>query len=297
MLPLKDYIKNPRFLFTSILLKYGGWIPDKPYLQMMYFLKVGKQLNFDNPQTFNEKLQWLKLYNRKPEYTMMVDKYAVKDYVAGIIGKEHIIPTLGVWDKPEDIDFDSLPNQFVLKTTHGGGGNEIVICRDKTSFDHEAAIRKLRTSMSQNIYKGYREWVYKDVKHRIVAEELLSDPNGELNDYKVFVFNGEPKIIELDYNRFNGHQRQLYDFNWRKIEGVIGYPSDSKKTFSKPRVLGELYELAKKLSKGIPLIRTDFYIVNNHIYFGELTFYPDSGFGKIKPNEFGYQLGEWINCP
>ena len=297
MLPLKDYINNPRILFTSFLQEYGCWIPDRLYLQMQYYLRMGKRIDLNNPQTFNEKIQWLKLYNRKPEYTMMVDKLAVKDYVAGIIGSEYIIPTLGVWDNPEDIDFESLPNQFVLKTTHGGGSSGVVICKDKSTFNVKAATLSLKRAMKQNIYKAYREWVYKGITPRIIAEKYLSDLNGELNDYKIFTFNGEVKMIELDYNRFKGHQRNLYDSNLHKLEVKMEYPSDPRREFSKPKRLDELLELSKKLSAGILHVRTDFFIVNDQFYFGELTFYPDSGYGRITPEEFNWQLGKWINLP
>lgn len=297
MQSLKTYIQNPKIMVLSILRDYGSWIPDKQFVQMMYYLKMGKRLNLNHPVTFNEKLQWLKLYDRKPEYTMMVDKNAVKGYVAEIIGEEHIIPTLGVWDRPEDIDFKELPQQFVLKTTHGGGGNGVVICKDKSAFDSNAAIHLLRKAMNKNIYTNYREWAYKDVKPRIIAEKYLSDTDGELNDYKIFTFNGEPKIIELDYNRFKGHQRNLYDFNWNKIEAVIEYTSDPEIIFKKPDVLEELYRITSILSKGIPHVRVDCYIVDNRIYFGELTFYHGSGFERICPLSYDFQMGDWINLP
>ena len=291
------YIRQPRCFFESLLRKVGFWLPDSMYLKLMFYLKTGHRLNLRHPQTFGEKIQWLKLYDRKPEYSMMVDKYAVKDYVARIIGEKHVIPTLGVWERPEDINFDELPQQFVLKTTHGGGSCGIIICKDKLKFDFDAASLLLREAMKQNIYRSYREWVYKDVKPRIIAEKYLSDSNGELNDYKIFTFNGEPKMIELDYNRFKGHQRNLYDFNWNKLEATIEYPSDPTKEFCKPEMLSNLFELSKKLSMSIPHVRTDFYIVNNHIYFGELTFYPDSGYGKIRPIKLDYQMGDWISLP
>lgn len=292
---IKYYIWQPRFLFISLLRKMGFWLPDRLYLKIMYYLKTGHRLNLRHPRTFGEKIQWLKLYNRKPEYTIMVDKYAVKDYVAERIGEKYIIPTLGVWDKPEDINFDELPNQFVLKTTHGGGSCGVIICKDKSTFNVKAAILSLKTAMKQNIYKAYREWAYKDVTPRIIAEKYLSDWDGELYDYKIFTFNGEPKMIELDYNRFKGHQRNLYDFNWNKIETTIEYPSDPTKEFCKPERLDDLFELSKRLSIDIPHVRTDFYIVNDQIYFGELTFYPDSGFGRISSNELDFQMGDWIN--
>jgi len=297
MFPLKKYIKNPKRIFISIWTRYCYRISDKWYLMGFYFLVSGKLLNLKNPQTFNEKIQWLKLYDRRPEYTMMVDKYAVKDYVAGIIGQEHIIPTLGVWDRPEDIDFDALPQQFVLKTTHGGGSCGVIICKNKSDFDVNSAIEKLHEAMYQNIYAGAREWAYKNVRPRIIAEKYITESDGELNDYKVFTFGGEPKLIELDYNRYKGHQRNLYDFNWNRIEATIQYPSDEKRVFDKPSVLNELYDFSKRLSEGIPHVRIDYYIIDNHIYFGEMTFYHGSGVEKISPKCFNLQLGKWIKLP
>ena len=297
MLSLKKYIKNPRILLASILRDYGLLIPDRWYLWIMFYLRTGYLLHLRHPKTFNEKLQWLKLYDRNPEYTMMVDKYAVKDHVIRLIGEKYIIPTLGVWDKPEDIDFEALPQQFVLKTTHGGGSCGVIVCKDKSRLDVRSAIQKLRRAMKQDLYRSAREWAYKNVDRRIIAERYIEGSNGELNDYKVFTFGGEPKIIELDYNRFVGHQRNLYDFNWNKIAATIQYPSDENRVFEKPAVLGELYDLSRKLSADIPHVRLDFYIINNHIYFGEMTLYHGSGLEKITPEWFDLQLGEWITLP
>ena len=169
MTSLTSYIKNPRNIGKSMLYRFGAKLPDAPYLKLMYYFQTGKKLNLRHPKTFNEKLQWLKLHNRKPEYTTMVDKYAAKAYVANIIGEGYIVPTLGVWDHPEDIAWDELPRQFVLKTTHGGGGKGVIICRDKEQLDKAETIRLLQAAMKHNFYKNYREWPYKDVKHRVIA--------------------------------------------------------------------------------------------------------------------------------
>lgn len=297
MLPLKEYVYHPKILLSLILKECGFWIPDKHYLQLMYFLETENVLRLKHPKTFGEKIQWLKLYDRQPKYTTMVDKYAVKDYVANIIGKKYIIPTLGVWDKPEDIEFASLPNQFVLKTTHGGGGVGIIVCKNKSVFNVNDAIQGLKKAMKQDIFRWGREWAYKNVKPRIIAEKYLVEEDGELKDYKVFTFNGEPRIIELDYNRFKGHQRNLYDFSWNKIDASIEYQSDSNRFFEKPKVLEELFNISRQLSVGIPHVRIDYYIVDNHIYFGEFTFYHGSGYEKISPKEFDYQLGKWLQLP
>lgn len=264
---------------------------------MKYYLETGHYLHLKNPRTFGEKIQWLKLYDRRPEYTMMVDKYAVKKYVANVIGEKYVIPTIGVWDKPEEIDFDILPQQFVLKTTHGGGGCGIVICRDKSHFDRSSAIRILSNALKQDIYRWGREWAYKDVRRRIIAEKYICEADGDLKDYKVFTFGGEPKLIELDYNRFQKHQRNLYDFNWNRIDATIKYPSDLGRFFEKPKVLEELYALSCKLSTGIPHVRIDYYILGNKIFFGEMTFYHGSGYEKIVPSSFDLQMGGWLKLP
>lgn len=297
MLPIKEYIKHPDILGYRLLQQYFTWLPDKLYVMLMFRFKMGYWPNLKNPQTFSEKLQWLKLYNRRPEYTMMVDKYAVKDYVASIIGEEYIIPTLGVWDKPEDIEWDKLPEQFVLKTTHGGGSTGVVICKDKSTFDKKKAISKLNSSMKQDIYRYLKEWPYKNVQRRIIAEKYIVDENNELNDYKVFNFDGEPRMIEVDYNRFQGHLRNLYDTDWERIHATLKYPSDPEREFTKPEVLEELKELCRKLSDGIPHVRSDFFIVDNKIYFGELTFYHGSGYEKTTPEEFNKTLGDWLVLP
>lgn len=297
MLPIKEYIKRPRLTATVLLQYFGSWLPDKIYLEWLFRLRMGYRLDLKNPKTFSEKLQWLKLYDRKPEYTTMVDKYAVKDYVASIIGSQYIIPTLGVWDRPEDIEWDKLPNQFVLKTTHGSGSSGVVICTDMATFDKEKAIAKLNNSMKKDIYCLLREWPYKNVPKRIIAEEYISDKNGELNDYKVFNFDGEPRMIEVDYNRFSGHSRNLYDMDWKRIDAVLKYPSVPGHEFTKPVVFDELKDLCRKVSVGIPHVRSDFYVVENKIYFGELTFYHGSGYEKTTPEEFNNTIGGWLVLP
>ena len=227
----------------------------------------------------------------------MVDKYAVKLYVRDSIGEKYIIPNLGVWDSPEDIDFESLPKQFVLKTTHGGGSGGVVICRDKDKYDRYSVIRKLKRSMKQDIYRTFKEWPYKNVRRRIIAEKFLSVDDGDLKDYKIHCFGGVPRIIEVDYNRFVNHQRILYDTDWNRIEATISYPNDGNFTLPKPQELDELLWVSEKLSQGIPYVRTDLYIVNHHVYFGELTFFHDAGYGEFHPKSFGYQMGDWITLP
>ncbi len=251
-----------------------------------------------NPKTYTEKLQWLKLYNRKPEYTTMVDKYAVKEYVAGIIGEEYIIPTLGVWDKPEQIEWDKLPDQFVLKTTHGGGGGGVVICKDKSSFDKKKAIDKLNQSLKSDIYHTLREWAYRSVRKRIIAETYMEDHKvKDLRDYKFHCFEGLPKVMLLASNRFTSHNFDYFDmdFNRLPIQSTSGDRTDIE--YEKPECFEKMKEIAHQLSKGTPYLRVDLYYCNGKIYFGELTFYPSSGYDDLSSDYWNSQWGSWINLP
>ena len=254
-------------------------------------------LHLDNPQTFNEKLQWLKLYDHRPEYTMMVDKYEVKNYVASIIGEEHIIPTIEVYDSVEDIDIEKLPCQFVLKCTHDSGG--LVICKDKTRFNIISAKNKLRTSLKRSYYLAGREWPYKNVRHRIIAEQYMVDESGkELKDYKLFCFNGQPQFLKIDFNRYINHHANYYSLDGELLPfGEKAYPRDISSKLLLPDNLGTMIELAKSLSSGMPFVRVDFYSINNKVYFGELTLYPASGMGALDPREWDSKLGELLTLP
>ncbi len=289
-------IKSPKRILIYILNKCARLFSDKRFLQIKFRLEMGQKLDLDNPKTFNEKLQWLKLYNRKSEYTTMVDKYAVKDYVANIIGKEHIIPTLGLWNSVDEIDWDTLPNQFVLKTTHGGGGGGVVICKDKATFDKKKARKTLQKSLDGDIYLNYREWPYKDVPKRIIAEEFMTNNGKDLEDYKIHCFNGEPKFILVCSNRY-GKGAMIDDFytpEWELMDvRRPGHPK-SKKASEAPKLLNQMLELAKILSKDIPFLRVDFYIIQGKIYFGELTFFPASGMSKFEPEEWDYTFGNHL---
>ena len=300
MLPLKQYIQQPSLLFLAIVRKTNFLFPDKLYLKILYRLRMGRRLNLKDPKRFSEKLQWLKLYNRKPEYTKMVDKITAKDYVANIIGEEYIIPTIGTWHHFDEIDFDSLPNKFVLKTNHGGGGCSVVLCKDKTTFDKKNAKEILERSIRErSIYPLLREWPFKNVEPMILAEQLLED-NGEhgLMDYKVFCCNGEPRMVKVNYDVSTDYHVSWYDLDWNKIEGTTIFdPVDNNVTIDKPEELDHLLELARKLSKGIPYLRVDFYCTNGILKFGELTFFPGSGFERFNPDSFDEEIGSWIRLP
>lgn len=292
---LKKLIKNPYKIF--VYLGYKGmlnWMSDKTYLKLLYRGIVGKKLNLKNPETFNEKLQWLKLNNRQPEHTMMVDKYAVRKYIAEKLGEEYLIPLIGVWDSPDEIDFDALPNQFVLKCNHNSGTG-MCICKDKSKLDIEAVKNGLRKGLKEDYYATSREWPYKDVKRKIIAEKYMVDESGvELKDYKVLCFDGEPKYIQMHSGRAEIHMQDYYDTEWNKLDILQGYPM-SDKALDKPKFLEEMLELSRTLSKGIPHVRVDWYYVENQLYFGELTFFDGSGFFEFEPEELNLKIGAMIS--
>lgn len=288
---VRDICVRVRLKFLYIFCR---WIPDRKFLELVFPLITGYKLDLDNPKTYNEKLQWLKLYDRKPEYTKMVDKAEAKKYASTIIGNEHIIPTIAVYDKVEDIDFDVLPNQFVLKCTHDSGG--VVICKDKSIFDKKTAIKKLSKGIRKNYYWQNREWPYKNVKPRIIAEKYMTDGDGGLKDYKFFCFNGEPKLMFLLKDRKIDTRLNFYDLDFKKLPFERGYPNFSD-VIEKPKGWEEMILLAQKLSKNIPHLRVDFYDIEGHIYFGELTFSPGSGMEVFKPCEWDDILGGWIELP
>lgn len=273
-------------------------LPDGIYIQLMYFYHFGRLANLRNPKTFNEKLQWLKLHDRKSQNTIMVDKYLVKDYVSRKIGEEYIIPTYGVWDKPEDIDFEILPKQFVLKWNHDSGS--IVICKDKETFDKAAAIEKLKYGVHNTGYWYSREWPYKNVKPKIIAEKYMLDEHQKdtgLIDYKFYCFNGKAKCLYVSRGLGESHkyaELSFFDLDWN----IMPFKRDDFKPLSKipPRPLNfeQMIELAEKLSSDHDFLRVDFYEVNKHIYFSELTFYPCGGFMKFNPREWDLEMGMYL---
>lgn len=292
------YIKNPSIFATIMLFKVNKLLSDRTYLKLLYRLTMKKKLNLSNPVTFNEKLQWLKLYNRKPEYTKMVDKYEVKKIVAECIGDEYIIPTLGVWERPEDIDFNNLPNQFVLKTTHGSGGSSVVICKNKKFFDKTNAQHRMKWSIEHSdTYAHYKEWPYKDVHKRIIAEKFISS-NGDLRDYKFFCFNGKVRLFKIDFGRHIEHHANYYSPAGELLPfGEKVCSPDFSHTEVIPDNLSEMIVLAEKLSKNVPFLRVDFYNVEGKIYFGELTFFPAGGVGAFTDEKWDIELGNYLSLP
>lgn len=292
------YIKQPRIFALAILSHFGTWIPDSLYLRIMFRLKMGYKLNLKKPRTFNEKLQWLKLYNRKPEYTQMVDKAEAKKIAENILGKDYVIPTIGVWDRFEDIDFNSLPDSFVLKTTNGGGGGGVIICRDKNNLNIVSAGEHLNSSLKANIYRHLKEWPYKNVKPRIIAEKYLVDDSGELRDYKFYCFNGEPKVFLVASERFSGHRTYFdyFDMEGNHLPFTQG-GANNPVTPKLPSTFEEMKQVAKALSQGLPHIRIDLYSVDEKVFFGEFTFFDSSGFEKFTPQEWDIILGNWLEIP
>lgn len=283
----------PRWFAKQPFFRY---VPDRTALKILYRNAFNKKLDLKNPQTFNEKLQWLKLYDRRPEYTTLVDKYAVKQWVTERIGEAYLIPTLGVWDSFDEIDFDALPEQFVLKCTHSSG--DIVICRDKASFDKEAAREKLTEFLQKDFYIIGREWPYKDVPRRIIAEQYMEDAETqELRDYKIFTFDGAAKALFIASDRLTLETKlDFFDADFRHLNIVKGHPNSTTLP-KKPEHFEEMKRLAEKLGQGIPQVRVDFYEINGKVYFGEMTFFSGSGFTAFEPEEWDKTFGDWIALP
>ena len=291
-------LKGLRGILYRILERCAPIIPDIMYLHMKYFLRMGKVLRLKNPQTFNEKLQWLKQYGRRPIDTVFTDKYAAKELVSSIIGSQYIIPTLGVWNSFDEIDFSSLPNQFVLKCTHDSGG--VVVCTDKSTLDFAQARAILDRGMKRNFYVYSREKVYKDIPRKIIAETYMEDSEtGELRDYKFLCFHGIPKILFIVTDRKSKESETKYDFfdmDFNHLPFTNGDPC-SDILPSRPINFDEMKTLAAKLSKDIPHVRIDFYEVNGKIYFGEMTYSHAGGMDPFNPESWDYLLGSWINLP
>ena len=277
-------------LNKKLITKYGS---DSVYLKYLFKSKIGYKLNLKNPQTFNEKLNWLKLNCRISDYTVMADKYAVKSFVSSRIGDEYVVPLLGVWNSFNDIDFDSLPNQFVLKCSHDSGG--VVICKDKSTLDKDSAKKKIDSCMKRNFYKQSREWPYKNIKPRIIADAYLDDHTGnELRDYKFWCFNGKPKYMYCTIKGENIYEN-FYDMDFNIVGINHGFPRFTPE-FTKPDNFELMKNLAEKLSEGIPFVRVDFFNVEGRVYFGEFTFYD---WGGVRPFEDGWdeKLGKLIELP
>lgn len=302
---MKKYVTHPSKLFKTIIAVlinsvFGRLVSDKAYIKTMWWIKFGSRphLDLNNPKSFNEKIQWLKLNDRKLIYTTMVDKYEAKKYVAEQMGEDYIIPTYGVWEQFNDIDFSKLPEKFVLKCTHDSGG--LVIVRDKKKLDINKARIKIEHSLKRNYYWSGREWPYSNVKPRIIAEAYMEDCASEsLRDYKFYCFDGIPKFLYISEGLEN-HSTARISFltcDWQ----FAPYQRSDYKPFdtlpSKPSKFNEMLSIAGKLSTGHPFLRVDLYEINGHVYFSELTFFPCGGFMPFKNPEHDAEIGRMLHLP
>ena len=288
----KDY----RFLISTGL-GWKGNMPAEKFLKRLYAIQMGEELNLENPVTYTEKLQWLKLFDHRLEYTTMVDKYEAKKFVSDRIGEQYVIPLLGVWENVDDIDFAALPNQFVLKTTHDSGA--LVICKDKARLDIDAAKKRLAYFMKRRYYDCNREWPYKNVKPRIIAETYMEDSKyKELRDYKFFTFGGVPKVLYIVQGRGRGEPTvaDFFDMDFNHLSVTIDHDMADILP-EKPECFEEMKRLAAVLSQGTPQLRVDFYEVDGKVYFGEMTFFHCSGMEQFHPEEWNRTFGDWVTLP
>lgn len=282
----KRYLRSPRKLIKVLgALGWFNWFSDRIYLKLVFWAETGKKLNLKNPKTYNEKLQWLKLYDRKPEYSIYVDKYAVRSYIEKTIGDTYLIPLLGIYNSVEEIDWNSLPNKFVLKCTHGSGSN--IICTDKNKLDIQASKMKLNKWMKKSWYWFGREWPYKNVKKRIIAEKFLYGIGQAIpKDYKFWTFNGKVKFTNVHFHDNYKTKINIYNRNWELQNYGMVYENDLNILHKKPRNYNKMINYSEKIAKELKLrfVRVDFYEVGDKIYSGEITFFPTSGFIKFYPD-------------
>ena len=303
--PVERYIDSKTTKFIKIVKKLYArdLISDKQFLTLMYRLRIGRWIRWKNPKRYTEKLQWLKLYNRQDEYTSMVDKIKSKEIVARKVGEKYVVPTIGVWNSPEEIEFDKLPPTFVLKCNHASAGNFIQSSPD-TPINKRLIIDTLNSRFHIRWDKNSGEWPYRNVEKKVFAEEYLPNlAEGGKPDYKILCFHGEPKFVQVfswtknyvtDYKEELSEYNIYYDLNWSKLDMIIGYPYNNDVDITKPENLEEMIEIARKLSEGIPFVKVDFYNINGKIYVGELTFFPFGGFGTVVPDEWDEKLGEML---
>ncbi len=289
---------DQKHFLDALLVRFGGWLPDETYLRWDYYLNHSRPINLDNPQRYTEKLQWLKLYYRDPLWTQMVDKYAVKELVCERVGSEHVAPVYGKWDKGENIEWDKLPNQFVLKTNHDSGNNGVFIVKDKSKLDRSKLIRRINRSLRKDTSRAGREWPYRDVPRCVFAEKYLEDATGELRDYKFFCFDGTVKYLFIATERQSGGEVKFdyFDADFNHLDIVQRHPMSGKK-IEKPAMFKQMKELAAKLSKGLPEVRVDLYEVDGRIYFGEYTFFHHGGIAPFHPDKWDFIWGEQIHLP
>lgn len=296
---LYKYARNPFLFFWRLGLDgHFKFIPDEVYLKICFRIRMGHWPDLKSPRTFSEKLQWLKLYDRRPEYPRLTDKVEVRKFVAATIGADHLIPLLGTWDTANEIDFDALPDQFVLKCTHDS--DSVVICRDKSRLD----VRRTRAALARHLAKNYfwasREWPYLNIRPRVLAEQFMQDESGtELKDYKFFCFDGEPKALFIASDRSSKTEETKFDFfdmDFRLLPFTNGHPN-SGRTLCRPNAFDQMVTLVRTLAKGLPHVRVDLYEINGHLYFGELTFAHWGGLTPFVPEEWDAIFGNWLTLP
>lgn len=288
---LTMFFKNPKLLLFSLMAKTSHLWPDKLYVRLLYWIHVGGGINYSKPATFNQKMNWSKIYDRNPLYTELADKYKVKQYVKDRLGEKAVVPCYGVWKCFDNIDFANLPARFVLKCTHDSSG--AIICRDKGTFDYDGAKKRVNRSLATNYYWTLREWPYKNIPHRIIADEFLDDGSGhELQDYKFWCFNGEPRVMYIT-NKGKHVYENFYDMDFRPLDINHGFERRQPE-YLRPAGFELMKEYAAKLSEGMPFVRIDFFEVNGHVYFGEFTFYDWAGLKPFKTLEWDKEIGRWI---
>ncbi len=295
---IRNFLTDRKIRF-GYLAKLGLYqnMSDEQYVKTLFELTFGYPLDLNNPQTFSEKLQWLKLHDRRHEYTTYVDKFAVRQHIAETIGEQYLIPLLGVWDDPEQIDFSTLPNQFVLKCNHNSGKG-MYICTDKRKMNISKVKKDLHAGIKQDYYLSGREWPYKNVQRKIIAEKYMTDGDGsvELTDYKFFCFEGYVDCVMLCLERSTGFPKfYFFDADWRLLRlNVRGKEAPEGFTVPKPACMGEMFQLASILSKNLPFSRIDFYQCNDQVYFGEITFFPQSGLDRNLLPEAEQHFGQLL---
>ena len=293
---IKLLMTNRNEFLAQLVKQFAFLFSDKKYLDLTFRYRMGCKINWDNPRTFNEKLNWLKIHDHNPLYTKLVDKESVKSYISSIVGAEYVIPTITMWNSPKEIDFDKLPDQFVLKTTHGGGNDGVVICRDKRVFDKQLAIKKLIKAMKQDLYRDSREWPYKNVEKHIICEPYIEDKKtGELRDYKFFCFDGKVKALFVATERQKRDEPffNFFDENFNPLPIKQGHPV-SPNIPEKPETFDSMKRIASRLSEGFPHVRVDLYEANGNVLFGELTLYHFGAVVPFEPRDWDYKFGEWI---
>lgn len=295
---MRDFFRKVKYYLMAHALSRGLFkrMEDKKFLRFYSRVMTGRALNTEDPKTYTEKLQWLKLYDRRDQYTRMADKCEAKEYIEEKIGPGHTAKVIGVWDKTEDIDFDVLPESFVLKCTHCSGG--MLLCRNKTDADLSAAIKEINSRLKENYYYRFREWPYKNIHPRVIAEEYLQQSESKtetLTDYKFFCFNGEPKIMYIAKENSKADDVFFYDMDFNRLPDIM-YRSGSFPP-AKPETFEEMKTIAAKLSAGVPHLRVDLYEINGRVYCGELTFFPNAGFAKLISDEWENKMGGWIELP